>query len=139
MNQDYEQTELSKSVLAGLFAGITATTLSLIFNVCFRRINGFSLSAIINVSTIIFSLILVVTISGVIFYFFHHYFKNGMLIFKLGSIVFTLLLIAGAMHIQRSSDPSISKGFRELLLGIISITEVCTIFIIPFLFKHDYI
>ena len=139
MNYNSEQTELSKSVLSGLFTGITATTLSLIFNAYFRRMNNFSLSAIINVSTIIFILILVVTISGFIFYLFHHYLKKGTLIFKLGSIVFTLLLIAGAMHIQRSSDPIISKGFRELLLGIICITGVCTAFIIPFMFKHDYL
>ena len=55
MNYDYEQTEFSKSLLAGVFTGITATTLSLLFNAFFRRFIGFSLSDIINVSTIIFA------------------------------------------------------------------------------------
>ena len=139
MNHDYEQTEFSKSLLAGVFAGITATVLSLVFNAFFRRILGFNLSDIINVSTLIFALILIVTTAGIIFYFFHHYIKKGTFVFQIASVIITLLLIASTMQIQRSANPGLSIEFRELLWGIISITGVCTVFIIPFLFKHDYI
>ncbi len=139
MNHDYEQTEFSKSLLAGVFAGITATVLSLVFNAFFRRIIGFNLSDIINVSTLIFALILIVTTAGIIFYFFHHYIKKGTFVFQIASVIITLLLIASTMQIQRSANPGLSIEFRELLWGIISITGVCTVFIIPFLFKHDYI
>lgn len=139
MNHDYEQTEFSKSLLAGVFAGITATVLSLVFNAFFRRIIGFNLSDIINVSTLIFVLILIVTTAGIIFYFFHHYIKKGTFVFQIAAVIITLLLIASTMQIQRSANPGLSIEFRELLWGIISITGVCTVFIIPFLFKHDYI
>lgn len=139
MNHDYEQTEFSKSLLAGVFAGITATVLSLVFNAFFRRIIGFNLSDIINVSTLIFALILIVTTAGIIFYFFHHYIKKGTFVFQIAAVIITLLLIASTMQIQRSANPGLSIEFRELLWGIISITGVCTVFIIPFLFKHDYI
>lgn len=139
MNYDYEQTEFSKSLLAGVFAGITATVLSLLFNAFFRGTIGFSLSDIINVSTIIFTLMIVITIAGVIFYFFHHYIKKGTFVFKIATVIITLLLIAGTMQIHRSANPGLSSEFRELLWGIISITGVCTAFIIPFLFKHDYL
>ena len=139
MNHDYEQTEFSKSLLAGVFAGITATVLSLVFNAFFRRILGFNLSDIINVSTLIFALILIVTTAGIIFYFFHHYIKKGAFVFQIAAVIITLLLIASTMQIQRSANPGLSIEFRELLWGIISITGVCTVFIIPFLFKHDYI
>ena len=139
MNHDYEQTEFSKSLLAGVFAGITATVLSLVFNAFFRRIIGFNLSDIINVSTLIFALILIVTTAGIIFYFFHHYIKKGAFVFQIAAVIITLLLIASTMQIQRSANPGLSIEFRELLWGIISITGVCTVFIIPFLFKHDYI
>lgn len=139
MNYDYEQSEFSKSLLAGVFAGIIATTLSLIFDAFFRGIIGFSLSDIINVATIIFALMIVGTIAGVIFYFFHHHIKKGTFIFQLLAVIITVLLIAGTMQIQRSANPELSNEFRQLLWGIIGITGVCTVFIIPYLFKHDYI
>lgn len=139
MNRDYEQTEFSKSLLAGLFAGIAATFFSLLYNSYFRLYTGFPLSEMINVSTIIFALVLIVTIAGLIYYLFHHNFKKGTILYQLGGIVITILLIAGAMQVQRSSDPILAKEFRELLLGIIVITGVCTVFIIPFLFKRDYV
>jgi len=139
MNHDYEQTEFSRSLLAGVFAGITATILSLVFNIYFRGIKHFTLSEIINVSTIIFILILLVSIAGMIFYLFHHYLKQGTVIFQVAAFIVTALLILGAMQVQRSIDPVLSTDFRELLLGIISITGLCTVFIIPFLFKHDYV
>ena len=139
MNHDYEQTEFSKSVLAGVFAGIAATILSMVFNAYFRAMIEFSLSEIINVSTIIFISILATTLSGIMFYLLHHYLKKGTVIFQLLSVVFTAILIVGVMYIQRSSDPMVSNKFRELLIGIIGITSLCTIFLVPFLFRHDYL
>lgn len=139
MNHDYESTEFSKSLLAGVFAGITATVLGLIYNSWFRSTVGFPLSEIINVSTIIFIVILMVTIAGLIFYLFHHFFKQGTLIFQLAAILSTILMVVATMSIQRSADPIISKEFRELLIGIICITGACSIFIIPFLYKHDMV
>ena len=136
---NYEPTEFSRSILAGLFAGIAATVISLIYNALVRRVTDFPLSELINVSTIIFILILFVTIAGVVFYLFHHYLKKGTGLFQVAAIVVTVLLISGAMQIQRSPDQVLSKEFRELLSGIIGITGLCTIFIIPFLFKHDYV
>jgi len=139
MNHDYEQTEFSKSLLAGVFAGISATVLSLLYNTAFRGIIGFSLSDIVNVATIIFALMTVVTIAGVIFYFFHHYVKKGTIVFQIAAALITVLLILGSLQIQRSDNPVLSKEFRELLWGIISITGICTVFIIPFLYKNDYV
>lgn len=139
MNYDYEQTDFSKSVLAGAFAGITAVVLSLFFNSFFRGISGFYLSELINVSTIIFILMVVVTLAGVIFYFFQRYFKRGAIIFQLAGIIVTALLFTGAMYVQRSDNPLLSTEFRELLMGIISISALCVVFIIPFLFRHDYL
>lgn len=139
MNHDYEHTEFSKALLAGVFGGISATVLSLAFNFIFRGTMAFNLSEIINVSTIIFALLLVVTIAGLIFYVFHHYLKNGSLIFQAVAVVLTLLLLLGTTYIQRSPNPVLTVEFRELLEGIIVITALCVVFIIPFLFKHDYV
>ena len=138
-NHNYEQTEFSKSLLAGVFAGIAATFLSLLYNSYFRLWTGFPFSEMINVSTIIFALVLLVTLSGLVFYLFHHYLKKGTFIYQLVSLVFTIILAAWAMEVQRSSNPVLAKEFRELLLGVVVITGICSVFIVPFLFKRDYV
>ena len=138
-NHNYEQTEFSKSLLAGVFAGITATFLSLLFNSYFRLWTGFPFSEMINVSTIIFALVLLVTISGLVFYLFHHYLKKGTIIYQVASLALTVLLAAWVMEVQRSNDPLLAKEFRELLLGIVAITGICSVFMVPFLFKRNYV
>jgi drug/metabolite transporter (DMT)-like permease len=139
MNRDYEQTEFSKALLAGVFAGIAATVLSLIYNIVFRGVTGFPLSLLINVSTVIFCLLVVVTVAGLIFYLFHHYLKRGAMFFQIAAVLVTVLLVLGTMQVQRSNDLVLAREFRELLLGIVLITGVCTVFVIPFLFNHDYV
>jgi len=139
MNYDMHHTEFTKSLLAGVFAGIAATVLSLLFNTFFRGTTGFFLSELINVSTVIFTLLTLGTLAGPTFYLFHHYFKNGTIIFGLLSVIITILLVIGGLQIQRSPDIVVAKEFRELLAGVIIITGLCISFGIPFLYKHDYI
>jgi len=139
MNYDYNQTEFSKSLLSGIFAGISAVIISLLFNIIFRGMTGFSLSQIINVPTIIFSLLIVLTIAGLVFYLFHHYFKNGTAIFRGAGFLVTIALMVLTMFIQRSPDPVIAAEFRELLNGVIVISGLSVIWFIPYLFSHDYI
>jgi hypothetical protein len=139
MNYEMQHTEFTKSLLAGVFAGIAATVLSLLFNTFFRGTTGFFLSELINVSTVIFTLLTLGTIAGPTFYLFHHYLKRGTIVFQLLSVLATILLIIGGLQVQRSADPVAAKEFRELLAGVIVITGLCISFGIPFLYKHDYI
>ncbi len=139
MNYDMHHTEFTKSLLAGVFAGIAATVISLLFNTFFRGYTGFFLSELINVSTVIFTLLVLGTIAGPVFYFFHHYFKAGTILFQIAAIIVTAILIIGGLQVQRSADPVASKEFRELLTGVTVITGLCISFGIPFLYKHDYI
>ena len=139
MNHDYESTEFSKSLLAGLFAGIAATVVNLLYNFYIRRATGFSLSEIINVSTIIFISILLMTVAGLFFYLFHHYLKNGTFIYKIISVLFTLLGVYFSMTVQRSQNPLVSTEFRELLLGVVIISGVFSSFIIPYLYSSNKI
>lgn len=137
MSLEYEHTEFSKAVIAGLFGGIAATCISLVYNTFFRGVVGFHLSDMINVSTIIFSLVLLVTLAGVAYYFFHHYLKYGSYIYQAVGIALFVLLLIGTMGVQRSSNPALAKEFRELLTGILCITGLCVVFVVPFLFKKD--
>lgn len=139
MNYDYQQTEFSKSLMAGLFAGLIATLINLVFDFFYRDFTGFQLSQIINVPSIIMASTLLLMIAGLVFYVFHHYIKNGTTLY---SIVFLLLTIACAyfaMHVQRSPDPIISESFRWLLSGVVIILGGTAAFYIPYLFKHHTI
>jgi hypothetical protein len=139
MNYDYEQTEFSKSVLSGLFAGIIATFASLAFNMLFRSITQFNPSAIINVSSIIIGSVLILTIAGVIFYFFQHYIKGGSILFRIFFLLLTAIATYFSMRVQRSTNAIVSKQFTELLSGIVLISGSFIIFYIPYLFNNEHI
>ena len=139
MNYDYEQTEFSKAVLSGLFAGIIATCASLLFNMIFRSITQFNPSAIINVSSIIIGSVLILTIAGLLFYFFQHYIKGGSILFRIFFLLLTAIAVYFSMQVQRSTDATVSKQFEELLSGIVLISGSFIIFYIPYLFNHEHI
>ena len=139
MNYDYKQTEFSKAVLSGLFAGIIATCASLLFNMIFRSITQFNPSAIINVSSIIIGSVLVLTIAGLLFYFFQHYIKGGSILFRIFFLLLTAIAIYFSLQVQRSPDATVSKQFEELLSGIVLISGIFITFYIPYLFNHEHI
>ena len=137
MNYDYEQTEFSKAILSGLFAGIFATFANLVFNFIFRYVTQFNPSAIINVSSIIIVSVLIVTIAGIIFYFFNHYIKGGSTIFKIFFFALAAMAVYYSMQAPRSNDALVTKQFDELLSGIVIISGVFIVFFVPYLFNHE--
>ncbi|MBS1495471.1 MAG: hypothetical protein JSU03_05945 [Bacteroidetes bacterium] len=138
-NYDYEPTEFSKSVLAGVFAGIATTLAVLIYNFIYRGISGFSLSDIVNVSSVIFVSVLLLTIGGFIFHLFHHYVKQGTLVFIVVSVILTILSIYMIMGVERSPNPVMAAQFKKLMLGVVIITGAFWSFGIPYLFNSDKI
>jgi len=139
MNYDYEQTEFSKALLSGLFAGILATLANLIYNFIFRGITEFNPSSIINVSSIIIVSVLVVTIAGIIFYLFNHHIKRGSIIFRIFFFALTVVAVYFSMQAPLSSDALVTKQFDELLAGIVVILGAFIVFYVPYLFDHEKI
>lgn len=139
MNYDYQQTEFSKSLMAGLFAGLIATLVNLAYDFFYRDVTGFALSEIINVPTIIMASTLLLMIAGLIFYLFHHYMKNGSIVYRIIFLLLTVLCIYLAMHVQRSADPILSNEFQWLLSGVVLILGGTATFYLPYLFDHDKI
>jgi len=136
MNYDYEQTDFSKAVLSGLFAGIFATFANLIFNFIFRGLTQYNPSSLINVSSIIIISVLLVTIAGILFYLFQHYIKGGNLIFRIFFIALTAVSVYYTMQVQISSDEIVAAQFQELLSGVIIILGGFIVFYVPYLFNH---
>jgi hypothetical protein len=80
---------------------------------------------------------LLVTVAGVIFYFFHHYIKGGSVLFRAFFLVLTAISVYYAMQVQRSNDAAVSKQFQELLAGVIIILGGFIVFYVPYLFNHE--
>lgn len=139
MNYNYEQTAFSKSVLAGLFAGILATCANLVFNFFFRAITQYNPSALINVSSIIIISVLLLTIAGIIFYLFNQYTKAGSIFFRIFFLALSIIAVYYSMHVQRSNNALITKQFDELLAGITIISGAFIVFYIPYLYNNEKI
>lgn len=133
----YTQTNLSKAIQAGLFAGILSALASLAYDYIFRSITLLSLSpTMINVATIIFASLILLMTSGVIYYVLTTFFKKtGEILYIILYIVLTLICVYFALNYQRSPDAHLTLQFRELFIGIIIITGLASI-LVPYFVKH---
>lgn len=138
-NHVSEQHYLSKTILAGVFAGIAATLGNLFYDLFFRSITQFVPSQIINVATIIFATMLLFLVAGVLYFFSSKFLKRGHWVYIATCIILSILCFSWGLHINRSSDPIISADFRVLFLGIVTISGLSVTFFIPYLMKHPSI
>jgi hypothetical protein len=139
MKQEFDQPHIYKPLMAGLLTGIIATLLNMFYEVVYRDVTGFSLSDIINVSTIIFATVLALVIAGTIFAVIGRYTRHVQIIYIVLFVILTLLGVRWALHVHRTSDPALNAAFRGLFSGILVISGGLASFLIPFLVKHENI
>ncbi len=139
MNYDYQQTDLSRSILAGLFAGIVATVGNLVFIFIYRRITAVYTFNLMDAFTTIFGSVILLLVCGLFFYFFVHYLKRGINIYRIIVFLITAGIIYVALQYHSSPGYSITKEFRVLFIGTQIIIGGLAAFLIPYLFRHDSI
>ncbi|MEO5967348.1 MAG: hypothetical protein ABIP68_03360 [Ferruginibacter sp.] len=132
MNHDYEPTEISRSIMAGLFAGLGCVLTILIYNFIYRDITGFSESGVVNISSIAFAILIFFLIAGLIFDAFHHYIKNGTTVYIVLAVIASVGTGLLALHIN-------GKGFEGMILGIVIISGVFASLILPKLYSSNSI
>ena len=137
MSNEFELSKAYKPLMAGLFAGIIASFLNLVFDIYYRQATAFTLSQIINVASIIFGTLLLLTIAGVLFAIMELFIKRVTIPYMIVSILLTLLSIRFALHVHHAADPVLNTDFRGLLTGIFIITGVFGSFLVPYLAKKD--
>ena len=135
MQQEQIHTRFSRTLLAGLFIGLIATVVSLMYNLIFRQITDFELPELINVSTIIFSVPFLLLIACFMYYALSRY-KLGTVMYIILSAIVMLLCIVIDFHLHRSPDPILTADFRKLLLGIIVISGLSSFFI-PYMATYE--
>jgi len=135
---EYHQTDLSRSILAGLFAGIIATFANLIFIFAFRRIKEFYVFNVMDVGTTIFGSVLLMIVCGIIFYFFVHYLNHGVNIYRVVVFFVTAAIVYAALAV-RPSSVVVPGDFRTMFIGTQVILGGLAAFLIPYVFRHDSI
>lgn len=137
MNYEYQQTDLSRSVLGGLFAGITAAAANLIFVFIYRAVAQFHEFTSIDVTVIVFGSLLLCIACGIIFYWFVHYLKQGIMLYRLAVLVVTIAIIYVGIMLRGSVVGEVPADFRAIVIGTQVIIGGLAIFLIPYLFRHD--
>jgi hypothetical protein len=123
-----------KAMMTGLFVGIIDTVICLGYNIGYRSYTGYLPSSLINVSSLIFVVNLLLLILGIIFFLFLRAFKRGDVVFEIAAVVLTVWLIWKTAGLTRFGDPKLDSGFRGLLGGILVILGASTA-CIPLLYR----
>ena len=105
-----KETLFTRAMMTGLFIGVIDTIICLIYNVGYRHMTGYTPSALINVSSLIFAVNL---------------------------LLLTLLAVWQTETGHRFADQIVNTEFKGLMLGIILITGL-TATAIPFFFHSDF-
>jgi hypothetical protein len=139
MNYDYKQSDLSRSVLGGLFSGIIATVLNMVFVYGYRFISGFEGVQGFDLTVIVFGTLLLSLACGVVFYFFVHYLKRGVISYRIAVTIVTILIIYLGLALRQSIVGEVAMEFRIIVIITQVIIGGLAAFLIPYLFRHDSI
>ena len=133
-----EQSPFFKAMMTGLFVGIIDTIICLTYNIAYRDISGYEPSALINVSSLIFAVNLLLLLIGLVYFVFIKFFGKKDFIFTIFIVLLTLFLFRQVETGHRFSDVAVNLGFRGLLGGILLILGVSAA-AIPFLSKSRWL
>lgn len=139
MNYDYPQSDLSRSILAGLFSGLVATVSNLAFTIIYRSITQFYEFNAIDITTIVFGTILLSLACGAMFYFFVHYLNKGIMFYRIMVVIVTIGIVIIGINLRYMVQDVIPAEFRVLVIGTQVIIGGLAAFLIPYLFRHDKI
>lgn len=135
MKEETYQTPFSMAIMTSLFVGFFTTILCLVYDIIYRDETGFSLSDIINVSSLIFVVNFLFFLVGFIYSIFVKRSRKSELIFIGLFILLTLLGAIGAESVVRSPVHELTIQFRGLLLGVVIIIGI-GILCVPLLFHN---
>ncbi len=139
MNYDYTQSDLSRGVLSGLYSGIVATVLNMIFVYVYRYLTSFQDFNGIDVTVIVFGTLLLSLACGIVFYFFVYYSKKGIPAYRIAVAMVTLVIIFAGLYLRRSVVGDVPIEFRVIVIITQVIIGGLAAFLIPYLFRHDKI
>ena len=139
MNYDYTQTDFSRGILSGLFAGLIAAVANTVFVLVYRSISSFYEFNGLDVTVIVFGSVLQLITCGLVFYFFVHYLKRGIISYRIIVTIITALIFSAGIMVRRSVIGDVPNNFIVLVVGTQVIIGSLAVLFIPYLFRHDKI
>ena len=135
MNND-RQNAFFKAMMTGLFIGIIDTIICLAYNIGFRSETGYIPSEIINVSSLIFAVNLMLTIIGIVYFFFQRYVRSGDIVYSIVFLALTIWLAMKTFSSARFEDTHLNSGWHGLMGGIVLICGISAT-CLPLLVRSD--
>ena len=133
MTNDQENI-FTRAMLTGLFIGVIDTLICLSYNIGYRNLTGYTPSALINVSSLIFGVNLVLLFIGMLYYVFIQLFGKKDVVFIAVFVLLTLFLVWKAYTGHRFDDYVLNKEWKGLIVGVIAILGVSAA-VLPFCFR----
>ena len=127
-------TPFSKSLLTGVFAGISATFICIIYNIVYRSETSYGLFSFFNVSSLIFAVNILFMFIGVVHYWFTKFIKRGEVVYALFFALLTIFLILKIPAIHRVNDVTENTEFHHLAIAMTLIMGIAAAIGIPVLF-----
>lgn len=121
MEKDFEKTMFYRSFMTCVFAGLIGTVICMVYDLTFVQLMRFPLSAIINVSTLIFAINIIFLIIGALYYWSVKFIRRGEIVFSMLFLLITALLIWRLQAFERTDNAIINVQFRWLSSGIVVI------------------
>ncbi|MBS1662211.1 MAG: hypothetical protein JST68_14295 [Bacteroidetes bacterium] len=135
---DTQDSMLTRSMLTGLFIGIIDTLICLAYNIGYRDFfTGYLPSTLINVSSLIFGVNLLLLIVGIVYFLFTKVFGKRDYIFSAAFLLLIAFCIRQIMMGHRFSDRTENLEFRGLLLGVVLVLGI-SIVALPYLLRSKF-
>jgi hypothetical protein len=134
MEQSEYQTDFSKALLTGLFMGVASTLICLVFALIYRTTTGYS-QFVINFPTIIFGCNIILTVIGIIYFYFRKFIKKSNLVFIAVFLLLTIFCIVKVQGIKHSGIGLDNDLFRNFFSGLIIILCLSAL-LIPLLYGN---
>ena len=134
MNNE-QRTMFFKAMMTGLFIGIVDTVICLVYNILYRNYTGYTPSAIVNVSSLILIVNLLLLIIGMFYYVFLRIFRKADGIYMAVFFLITAFLTWKSVQVVRFDISALDNGFRGLLGGIVAILGISAT-CLPLLYRN---
>jgi len=131
-----ERSAFFKAMMTGLFIGIIDTVILLAYNIGYRNETGYIPSEIVNVSSLIFAVNILLTVIGILYYLFIRYIRGADIIYEILILAGTAWLTIKAFSAVRFGDAHLDKGWHGLAGGIVlvlGLSSAC----MPFFYKSQ--
>ncbi|NCI45269.1 hypothetical protein [Sediminibacterium soli] len=127
----------ARGILGGLFVGIGATVINLIFDFVYRKITGYEFAEFININTIIFFTIPTLVLGGIVYSLILQFIKPGLVVYIGLCLVLTAVVafIPLGPYMLPTGEP-MPESARGLTLGVELITGLMGAFAIPYFAEH---